>query len=138
MSPYPSTVPQMELLERISGAHPANTTHLKKVKDLRKAVSGKVDKAPEYLKIKKEHGDVLKRMQASANLWHDVRRGVPEAVQYVEKYFGFIPVLPGQQKPEGDNSQQKDTGKDTDNQAGRIKLDKSKFIDDARDNAVCI
>jgi len=71
---------------------------LKKVKDLRKIVSGKVKGSAEYQELKSQSGEITKRFQNELNLMEDVRAGVPEAISHLENAYGVKIHKPGKQK----------------------------------------
>lgn len=77
---------------------------LKKVKDLRKVVSGKVTASEEYKELKNQTTQINKKFENELALMNDVRAGVPEAIQHLEKAYGITVVKPGKpetkQKPE--------------------------------------
>ncbi len=62
---------------------------LKKVKDLRKVVSGKVKGSPEYKQLLNQSNDIIKRFKNEMALMEDVKGGVPEALTHLESTYGI-------------------------------------------------
>ena len=97
------------------------TEVLNKIKGLRKAVSGKLDAAPEYKKVK-EDADVLRQIVSSNRaLMGDLMKGESKAVQYLKQHYGLTVVKDNQAKST-------DSTDDNNSDSGLISSDK--FIDE--------
>lgn len=94
---------------------------LEKIKGFRKAISGKLELAPEYQQIQKDNAILKQRMQNEIKLWEDYRAGRPEAVEFVKK--NYIPD--GTPKPQlKEGTARKETSD------GRLRIDESELIDE--------
>lgn len=99
---------------------------LKKIKGLRKAVSGKVEAAPEFKQLKKDRDTFYTAIQNEMKLFDDARAGKPEALAHIEKSYK-LKLVP-------ENSSTETTSTTPEKSEGRPKIDKDKFIDsDAAD-----
>lgn len=96
----------------------SKTEILEKIKGLRKAISGKLELAPEFNSLKKDYETLKQRSSNEIALWDDFRAGKQQAIDFVKK--NYIPDL----------SLLDSKKSDTKNENKRPIIDKSKVVDE--------
>jgi hypothetical protein len=60
-----------------------------KIKGLRQAISGKLEKAPEFQQVKADNKTLTDKINSEAQLMLDVKNGVPAAIEHLSKVYGL-------------------------------------------------
>lgn len=93
-----------------------------KIKGLRQAVSGKLEKAPEFQQMKADNQTLMGKINSEVQLMQDAQKGNPKAIEHILKHYNLTVV------PEGTAS--KTTETENSEVENKTILDRDKFVDD--------